>query len=89
MNLDFGITTCFFDGYDTYISTWMQFVFPLYVWWLMLIIVLASRYSSRISKITTSNTVSVLATLLLLSYAKLLKTSIDASSFTDVRLIAI
>ena len=87
MNLDFGITTCFFDGYDTYISTWMQFVFPLYIWLLILIIVLASRYSSKISKMTTSNTVSVLATLLLLSYAKLLKASIDAFSFTDMKLL--
>ena len=87
MNLDFGIITCFFDGYDTYISTWMQFIFPLYIWLLILIIVLASRYSSRISKITTSNTVSVLATLQLLSYAKLLNTSIEAASFTDVKLI--
>ena len=84
MNLDFGIVTCFFDGYNTYISTWMQFVFPLYIWFLILIIVLASRYSSRISNITTSNTVSVLATLLLLSYAKLLKTSVE--SFSPVQL---
>ena len=38
---------------------------------------LTSRYSRRISNITASNTVSVLATMLLLSYAKLLKTSIE------------
>ena len=88
LNLDFGIVTCFFDGYDTYISTWMQFFFPLYIWLLILIIVLASRYSRKISKLTTSNTVSVLATLLLLSYAKLLKTSIDAASFTYMQLIS-
>ena len=84
MNLDFGIVTCFFDGYDTYRSTWMEFVFPLYIWLLILIIVLASRYSKRISKITTSNTVSVLATLLLLSYVKLLKTSIEVFSFVEL-----
>jgi hypothetical protein len=84
MNLDFGIITCFFEGYETYISTWMQFAFPLYIWLLVLAIILASRYSNRISMITTSNTVSVLATLLLLSYAKLLKTSIEAASFTNI-----
>ena len=84
MNLDFGISVCFFDGYDTYTSTWMQFVFPFYIWFLILVLVLASRYSSRISRMTTSNTVSVLATLLLLSYSKLLTTSIAAVSFTDV-----
>ena len=83
INLDFGIVTCFFDGYDTYISTWMQFVFPLYIWLLILIIVLASRYSRRISALTASNTVSVLATLLLLSYAKLLNISLEAVSYTD------
>ena len=87
MNLDFGIVTCFFDGYDTYISTWMQFVFPLYIWSLILIIVLANRFSNRISKITPSNTVSVLATLLLLSYAKLLKTSIEAVSSVQLQLL--
>ncbi len=87
MNLDFGIVTCFFHGYDTYLSTWMQFVYPLYIWLIIVTIVLASRYSSRISKLTTSNTVSVLATLLLLSYAKLLKTSIEVASFTEAEFL--
>ena len=84
MNLDFGITACFFNGYSIYISTWMQFVFPLYIWLLIILIVLASWYSTTIARITTSNTVSVLATLLLLSYAKLLKTSIE--TFSSVQL---
>ena len=88
MNLDFGISTCFFDGYNTYISTWMQFVFPLYIWLLILIIILTSRYSRRITKIITSNIVSVLATLLLLSYAKLLKTSIDVFSLVQLQLLS-
>jgi predicted outer membrane repeat protein len=87
MNLDFGIITCFFDGYDTYISTWMQFVFSLYIWTLILIIVLASRYSRKISKVTTSNTVPVLATLLLLSYAKILKASIEVFSSMRLQLL--
>ena len=87
MNLDFGISTCFFDGYNTYISIWMQFVFPLYIWLLILIIILTSRYSRRITKIITSNIVSVLATLLLLSYAKLLKTSIEALSHVQLQLL--
>ena len=87
MNLDFGISTCFFDGYDTYISTWMQFVFPLYIWLLILIIILTSRYSRRITKLITSNIVSVLATLLLLSYAKLLKTSSEVFSHVQLQLL--
>ena len=87
MNLDFGIVTCFFNGYNTYISTWMQFLFPLYIWLLILLIVLASRYSSKVSKLTTSNTVPVLATLMLLSYAKLLITCIEAIYFTKLEFL--
>ena len=87
VNLDFGISACFFDGYNTYISTWMQFVFPLYIWFLILIIILTSRYSRRITKIITSNIVSVLATLLLLSYAKLLKTSIEVFSLVQLQFL--
>ena len=87
VNLDFGISTCFFDGYNTYISTWMQFVFPLYIWLLILIIILTSRYSRQITKLITSNIVSVLATLLLLSYAKLLKTSIEVFSHVQLQLL--
>ena len=87
MNLDFGIVTCFFNNYNTYTSNWMQFVFPLYICLLILIIVMASRHSSRVSKLTRSNTVPVLATLLLLSYSKLLTTSIEGASYTEIQFL--
>jgi hypothetical protein len=87
INLDLGISTCFFRGYDTYISTWLQFAFPLYIWLLVLVLIMASRYSNRISNLVNSNIVSVLATLLLLSYAKLVRTSIDAFSFVQLQLL--
>ena len=32
LNLDFVIETCFYDGMDAYSKTWLQFVFPLYIW---------------------------------------------------------
>ena len=47
----------------------------------------ASRYSSKVSKLTASNTVPVLATLLLLSYAKLLITSIKVFAFTELHFV--
>ena len=84
INLDFGITTCFFHGYNAYTSTWMGFVFPVYIWLLILLIVIISKYSSRVSKLTGSNTVPVLATLLLLSYTKVIRTSVDV--FYSVKL---
>ena len=80
LNLDLGIETCFIQGLNTYYRTWLQFVFPLYIWSLVGLIILISRYSITISKWTGSNTVQVLATLFLLSYAKLLRVTIDVFS---------
>ena len=82
LNLDLGIETCFFDGMDAYVKTWLQFVFPLYVWSLVGLIIITSEYSSSITRVFGSNPVAVLATLFLLSYAKLLRTIIAALYFT-------
>jgi hypothetical protein len=74
LNLDFGIETCFYSGMDRYGKEWLQFVFPFYVWSIMIIIIIAARKSSKVSKLVGTNAVPVLATLLLLSYTKLLST---------------
>ena len=74
LNLDFGIETCFYDGMDAYSKTWLQFVFPLYLWVLVGLIIFVSHFSQRFANILGSNPVSVLATLILLSYAKILRT---------------
>ena len=76
LNLDLGIETCFYDGMDANGKTWLQFIFPLYIWSLAGLIIIASNYSSRIARLFGSNPVAVLATLFLLSYAKLLRTII-------------
>ena len=82
LNLDLGIETCFFNGMNTYIFTWLQFVFPLYVWFLIVLIIVVSRFSVKIARVLGTNPVTVLATLLLLSYSKILRTIIVALSFT-------
>ena len=46
LNLDSGIETCFFKDLDMYTKTWLQFVFPLYLWTLAGGIILACRYST-------------------------------------------
>ena len=82
LNLDLGIETCFYNGMDAYAKTWLQFVFPLYVWALIGMIILGSYYSGRVARVFGRNPIAVLATLFLLSYAKLLRTVIAALSFT-------
>ena len=84
LNLDLGVEACFCRGMTTYVNTWLQFAFPIYIWVLVLIMIYTSRYSVTISKIIGRNAVSVLATLFLLSYTKLLRTVIAAVSSTSL-----
>ena len=81
LNLDFGIETCFFQGLDAYWKTWLQFVFPVYVWMIVGMIIMICHYSSRATKVFGNNSVHVLATLFLLSYVKLLRTIVTALGF--------
>ena len=83
LNLDLGIETCFFSGLDGYVKTWLQFVFPLYIWLLAGVIVSMSRYTSWLS---ANNSVPVLATMFLLSYNKLFQTIIVSFSFISLEL---
>ena len=84
LNLDFGIETCFYDGMNAYSKTWLQFVFPVYLWVLVGLMIFISHYSQRFASLLGNNPVSVLATLILLSYTKVLRTLIAVSSFTNL-----
>ena len=75
-NLDLGIETCFYDGLDAYVKTWLQLAFPLYIWFLVAVVIISCRHSKRASNLCGDNPVQVLATLFLLSYAKLLRVTI-------------
>ena len=83
-NLDLGIETCFYDGLDAYAKAWLQFVFPFYLWCIAGLIIISARYSTRFARLTGNNSVPVLATLFLLSYAKLLRNVITILSYTTV-----
>lgn len=84
LNLDFGFTVCFYDGMDAYVKTWLQFLFPLYIWLISGAIVYFSWRSKRVARLAGRNAVKVLATLFLLSFGKLIRTIIAAVSFTNV-----
>ena len=83
-NLDFGIESCFIDGFTPYWKTWLQFLFPLYLWTISGVVIVLARYSNRLAKMMGSNPVSLLATIFLLSYTKLLRTCIAIISYSYV-----
>jgi hypothetical protein len=81
LNLELGIDTCYFPGMDAYIKAWLQLAFPAYVILLVISVIIISSYSTKFSNlIGKKNPVATLATLILLSYAKLLEVCFNSLS---------
>ena len=71
LNLDIGTEICFFNGMDTFTKTWLQFLFPIYIWLIAGSLIWLSRKYNFMTRLMKNNGTKVLATLILLSYAKL------------------
>ena len=83
LNFDLGFDICFFDGMDTYVKTWLQLAFPLYIRIFIIVIVIIelSYYFGIFGRLVgKKDPVATLAMLILLSYTKLLQTIIAAFS---------
>ena len=86
LNLDVGFDVCFVKGLDMYFKVWLQLLFPLYLIFLVVAVILACKYSIRFAKsIGKRNPVATLATLILLSYARLLQNTINILSYTALQ----
>ena len=59
---------------NDYAKMWLQLTFPIYLFLIAYLLTIGSRYSSRVQKLTAYKALPVLATLLLLSYTKILLT---------------
>ena len=85
LNLELGFDTCYLEGMDAYIKTWLQLVFPLYMFVLVVVIIKLSQCSSQFSNVIgKKNPVATLSTLILLSYSNILQTAISALSFATL-----
>ena len=84
INLDLGLNICLYDGLSFYSLTWLQFCFPVYIWVLVIFMIITSHYNSLAAKFFGRDAVKVLATLFLLSFAKLLRAIITVISFTYI-----
>ena len=86
LNLELGIETCYFPAMDTFGKTWLQLAFPAYIILLVALVIIISSYSSRFSNlIGKKNPVATLATMILLSYAKLLEVCFKSLSFGNLK----
>ena len=84
LNLDLGIETCFYPGMTAYHKVWLQFVFPLYIWFIIATIIVLCHYSTWLSNKIGGNVVQVLATLILLSFTKIFRTFAPALTWVTL-----
>ena len=84
MNLNLGFPMCLYNGMTPTVKTAIQFVYPVYLWVLVIGFIVFSHYSTRISNRTASYSVQVLASLIHLSFSKVLITCIDIIAYVPV-----
>ena len=83
LNLEPSFDICFIKGMTTYWKTWLQLAFPAYVIFLVVMVIIVSERSKRFSDLVgKKDPVATLATVVLLSYAKFLRTIIASLSGT-------
>ena len=80
LNLSLGFPVCLYDGLTMLISTYLGFVVPLYLWSLVLLFIFLSRHSQLLARLTSHSAVPVLATIIHLSFSKLLVMSVSGLS---------
>ena len=86
VNLDFGFNMCFYDGLTPYAKTWLQYIFPLYLYIIDIVIQIISYKSSRFARIMGArNRLKIMSTIFLLGYMKMLRAAILTISSTELR----
>ena len=97
LNLDFGIETCFVRGLNAYTKSFLQFLFPVYVWFITISIIIVFKWIPTTSKrwitklrdsLIGNKAVSILVTLILLSYTKLARAIIDVFYSADLKILS-
>ena len=81
INMESGISTCLYKGMDSYSKAWLQYTSPMYLWLLTGLIIYFSKKSSKIMRLVGKNAVKILATIILLSYTKLIQAIITSLHF--------
>ena len=83
INLELGLSLCLLNGMDSYVKAWLDFALPLY---LLLLAGVFIYLGGRCRWIVRKNAVKVLATLVLLSYTRLVSAVAGALRLSVVQL---
>lgn len=86
LNLKLGFPLCFYNGLTALFSTYMSFLVPVYLWLIILAITLLSRRYRRVAALTSRSVVPVLATIVYLSFFKVLDLVVHGFSFSELHM---
>lgn len=87
VNLNFGIDACFYDGMTALHLAILNLLFPFYLGLILIVITLISKYchNRHFAKLLSKvNITHVFATLLLLTYTRIIRNSLDILSYITI-----
>ena len=87
INVGFGFEVCFFDGMDEFAKAIIQFLFPFYLFSLVIIIIIAAhKFNLKIFRVrfVGRRSVPVLATIMLITYSGLINAVIYGLQYTTI-----
>ena len=85
LNLDLGFPLCFYNGMSELAKVGLQYIFPVYILLIGIVITALSQYSKVMQTILAQQSgLHVLSTMFYLSYSKILRCTID--TFTNIDL---
>ena len=84
INLNLGFPMCLYNGMTPTVKTAIRFIYPVYLWDLVIGFIIFSHYSTKISNRTASFSFQVLASLTQISFSKVLMTCIDIIAYVPV-----
>jgi hypothetical protein len=82
LNLNLGFPLCLYEGMSPTTKAGLQFIFPVYLWGIVVCLIMASRYSLRLANIISRSSVQVLATLFYFSFSKIIVSTIYVTSIS-------
>ena len=84
LNMHQAFAACLYSGMHYYMNLYMNFCYSLYLWLIAGFIIFLAHYSTKVANLLMGSSVQVLMTLIHLSLAKILVSSIDAFLFARV-----
>ena len=84
LNLETGLPRCFYNGMTELWKTSLNFVFPLYLLTIVIVLIILSHFSPKLSNRIAHSSVQVLVTVVHLSISRLLIQLINVMTYAEV-----